>query len=500
MKRLWLMALVVLVAACSGPEPATNMRRVVVLGFDGVDPKLLREFMDAGQLPHFAKLAAAGSFQPLATTMPPQSPVAWSTIITGLDPGGHGIYDFVHRDPSPPEGLAILPYLSTSRVEEEEWRLTFGRYSLPLRGGKTELLRRGKAFWNYLEERGVPATLVKIPANFPPEPSRARTLSDMGTPDIRGTYGTFFFFTTDPPGDRTGSVSGGVVERVTVRDGRVRASLPGPQNPFRADLERAQRPFEVFVDAESAAAKIEIGGEEVVLRAGEWSDWVPIEFELVPGVASVSGIVQFHLQEVAPRFRLYATPVNMSAADPALPISTPPEYAEDLFRHVGHFYTQGIPEDTAALTADVLDDGEFLHQAESVHEERMRLLELELDRFRGGFLFVYFGGTDQVSHVFWRSMDADHPAHESDAHQDAILGTYREVDAALGRTLAALEGGPETTLIVLSDHGFAPFARAVHLNSWLRDQGFLALEGRAKTGGELYRDVAWSRTRAYGLG
>ncbi|MGH7823245.1 MAG: alkaline phosphatase family protein [Candidatus Binatia bacterium] len=500
MKRLLSFTLLALVAACSSAERPPVARRVVVLGFDGLDPKLLGRFMEAGELPHFAELAAAGGVQPLGTTMPPQSPVAWSTIITGLDPGGHGIYDFVHRDPAPPGGLAILPYLSTSRVEEEEWRVTLGPYALPLRSGKTELLRRGKAFWNLLEERGVPATVVKIPANFPPEPSRARTLSDMGTPDMRGTYGTFFFFGTETPGGKTGSVSGGVIERVTVEDGRVRASVPGPQNPFRADLERARCEFEAFLDPDSGAVKIEIGGEKVVLAVGEWSDWVPVRFDLVPGVASVAGIVRFHLQEVAPDFRLYVTPVNLSPADPALPISTPPEYVQDLFERVGYFYTQGIPELTAALTADVLDDGDFLDQARDIYEERLRLLELELGRFRDGFLFVYFGGADQVSHMFWRSFDEDHPAHDSGAHRDAILATYRELDAALGRTLAALEGGPDTTLIVLSDHGFAPFARAVHLNSWLRDEGFLALRGGAKAGGELYRDVDWPKTRAYGLG
>ncbi len=134
-------------------------------------PELLDRFMAAGSCPSFARLAALGHYQRLGTTIPPQSPVAWSTFITGLDPGGHGIYDFIHRDPAPPGGGALAPFLSTSRVEDDGWKILFGRYTLPLRSGTTELLRHGKAFWNVLEEHGVPATVVKIPANFPPEPS-----------------------------------------------------------------------------------------------------------------------------------------------------------------------------------------------------------------------------------------------------------------------------------------------------------------------------------------
>lgn len=495
--RRWLALFLVALASCSSPAQTSRpAKRVLVLGFDGVDPDLLERFMGAGALPHFAKLVAEGSFRSLATTVPPQSPVAWSTFITGLDPGGHGIFDFIHRDPNPPGGLALLPYLSTSRAEEEEFRIPLGRYALPLRPGKTELLRHGKAFWNILEDHGIPATVLKIPANFPPEPSKARTLSDMGTPDLRGTYGTFLLYTSNPSDGEPRNVSGGLIRRVEVRHNRVRAAIPGPQNPFRKNLARASRDFDVFVDPESDAVEIEIGGEEVVLQRGEWSDWVPVSFDLLPAVASVSGILRFHLLETSPHLRLYATPVNMDPQKPALPISTPPRYARDLAEHLGNFYTQGLPEEPAALSAGALDDSSFLAQADHIYEERLRLLEFELGRFRAGLLFAYFGGVDQVSHMFWRTLDG------SGEHADAILDSYRHVDAALGRALQALgpEGASEVTVIVVSDHGFAPFRRAVHLNSWLREQGFLWLRGEIRTGRELFRDVDWSRTRAYGLG
>lgn len=495
LRHLGLAFLLAVPTSCNRPVPPAPAHRLLVLGFDGIDPRLLDRFMAAGALPNFTRLAATGSYRQLATTIPPQSPVAWSTFITGLDPGGHGIYDFVHRDPAPAGGGAILPFLSTSRVEEDEHRLILGRYALPLRSGKTALLRHGKAFWNVLAEHGVPATVLKIPANFPPEPSRQRTLSDMGTPDIRGTYGTFSFYSSDPADGGARGVSGGLIHAVAVSDNHAHAEIPGPVNPFRSATERANRGFDVYLDPDTDMAKIEVGGHELLLRKGEWSSWVPIEFDLIPGLASVHGIVRFHLVQVRPNLRLYTTPVNIDPQSPALPISTPADYARDLFEHAGYYSTQGLPEDTAALMANVLDDSQWLTEADDIYTERVRLFEVELERFRSGLLFAYFGGVDQVSHMFWRTLDTP------DAHAGAILDAYRQLDAVLGRTLAAIEKrADDTTLIVLSDHGFAEWKRSVQLNGWLRAEGFLTLRSGVSVGRELFADVDWAHTRAYGLG
>ena len=109
--------------------------KFIVLGIDGMDPKLLREFVARGEMPTFRKLMDSGYFGPLQTTMPPQSPVAWSSFITGTNPGGHGIFDFIHRD-----AANFMPYLSTSRSFGAPKTLDLGKWSIPLKGGKVELL------------------------------------------------------------------------------------------------------------------------------------------------------------------------------------------------------------------------------------------------------------------------------------------------------------------------------------------------------------------------
>ncbi len=108
---------------------------------------------------------------------------------------------------------------------------------------------------------------------------------------------------------------------------------------------------------ESDTAVIELAGEAVLVKQGEWSDWVEVSFDALPmGLASVSGTVRFYAQELRPRFRVYASPVNLSAADPAMPITSPDDFVEEFYDGVGFFYSQGLPEETDALKYVVFVD------------------------------------------------------------------------------------------------------------------------------------------------
>jgi predicted AlkP superfamily phosphohydrolase/phosphomutase len=180
-----------------------------------------------------------------------------------------------------------------------------------------------------------------------------------------------------------------------------------------------------------------------------------------------------------------------------LPISTPEDYAEELYKEIGLFYTQGIPEDTKALSEGVLEDDEFLQQTKIVFDEELRMFEYELNRFKSGVLFFYFGRVDQLGHMFWRTMDPDHPAYEPlTKNRHVIELTYLEMDKVLGKALKEVD--EQTTLIVLSDHGFAPFYRAFNLNTWLKNEGYASLIDDSE--GEFLQNVDWVKTRAYGLG
>ena len=467
-----------------------------MLGFDGFDYQLTRELIAQGRLPNLARLAQSGSFTPLGSSIPPQSPVAWSTFITGTDPGEHAIFDFIHR-----EAKTLTPYLSTTRTEGAERTLKIGKYQFPLTGGKIELLRRGHAFWEPLEDRGVETTIVRMPANFPPTGKATRELSGMGTPDLLGGYGTFSFFTSEPFAFGGRSLSGGVVVPVDAASGVVRASIEGPDNPFLVQPEKTRAEFVCYIDASRKYVKLVAGGEERLLKVGEWTDWVPLELKMA-AFQTLHAEARFYLKRLDPYFELYASPLDLDPLNPALPISTPNSYAAELAKANGRFYSQGLPEETKALKTGVFTRDEFLTQAKIAGDEVRGQFRHVLDGFRDGLLFYYFGNVDQVSHMLWRARDPGHPAY--DAAKDApyahvIEDLYVGLDQVVGD--AAQRLGPSDLLVVMSDHGFTSWRRSFHLNSWLRDNGYLAVRNpylREDPGN--FGNVDWTRTRAYALG
>ena len=492
---LGVLRMVALSSATCGSSGSTG-RRVIVLGFDGMDYELTRRFMAEGKLPNLQRLAESGGFSPLTTSIPPQSPVAWSEFITGMDAGGHGIYDFMHRDT-----ITMVPYLSTSRSSDPSRTIKLGRWQLPLSGGTVELLRHGTPFWEVLEQNGIPTTVMRMPANFPPSGTASRELSGMGTPDLLGTYGTFSFFTTVP--ERiTEDVSGGVVYRAELVDNVLDATLVGPPNPFLVAGNSVRAEFKVYADPTRPVAKIVIDDQEIILQEGEWSEWVTVDFTLLPYVQSLRGIVRFYLKQVHPEFELYVTPINIDPLNPAMPISTPSGFAAELARGTGRFYSQGMPEETSALSSGVFNDEDFLRQATLVAEENRRQYRHVLEHFDDGFLFYYFGNLDLVSHMMWRTMDSTHPAHDpvADApYRNVIEELYVAADEIVGETLQSMDD--DATLIVMSDHGFTSWTRAFNLNSWLRANGYIAFKNRSdQVGTGFFENVDWSRTQAYAIG
>ncbi len=487
-----------LLAGCgSGQAGSPAGPKVVVMGIDGLDYDLTRELIAAGRLPNLARLAAQGTFTPLGTSIPPQSPVAWSNFITGLDAGGHGIFDFIHRDPA-----TMLPYLSTSKAEGSGSTLKLGRWQIPLSGGKVELLRHGQPFWEVLEEKGIQTAIIRMPANFPPSGTASVELSGMGTPDLVGTYGIFSYYTTDPEPFAGRSLSGGKVYDVFVLDDMVQARLYGPDNPFLVKEEKLALDFTVYLDPVDPVVKIEVGGNEFVLEEGAWSDWIHFEFKMAP-TQKLHAIARFYLQSLRPDFRLFVTPLNFDPRAPGLPISTPAEYATELAEATGDYYTQGMPENTHALREHVFDRDEFLEQARMANEEVISQFGHILETWKGGLLFYYFGDVDQTCHMLWRAMDPGHPAYDpllDPPYKDVIPKLYEKMDSVVGLAMEKL--GPETLLVVMSDHGFTSWRRSFNLNTWLKEKGYLVLvdPGREDSLGILGTNIDWSRTRAYGLG
>jgi predicted AlkP superfamily phosphohydrolase/phosphomutase len=469
--------------------PASAPRRVVVIGFDGMDPALAERWMGEGKLPSFAALAREGAFRRLQTTHPPLSPVAWSSFMTGVHPARHGIFDFLARD-----ARSYLPFLSSSAVESAKRSLAIGKFQVPLGRPRLRLFRKAPPFWKILGAHGVFSSVVRVPATFPAERFHGACLSGMSVPDLRGTQGSFTLFSEE---DSPAETTGGLRVALRRRGARLVGAIPGPGHPLRPDRGALEIPFTVTRVGDEAV--LTIGGRGVRLRPGKHSEWIPLTFHAGLGIKPC-GIARFRLAQLEP-FELYMTPIHIDPDRPALPISHPRYYSSYLAKLLGPFATLGLAEDTWALNERALDEDGFLEQAYLFHEERERHLFDALDKTQTGVVVCVFDATDRIQHMFYRYGDADSRADrpgDRERYAGAVLDIYRRCDDLIARVRAALE--PRTVLLVLSDHGFAAFRRGVNLNAWFLREGYLALRDGAQGDAEYLRDVDWSRTRAYAVG
>lgn len=468
-----------------------RIKRCVILGLDGMEPTLAERFMAEGKMPNLSRLKEQGTFQRLGTTAPPLSPVAWSTFLTGCNPGKHNIFDFLTRDRK-----SYLPLLSSVSIREPTRALKIGPYRIPLGKPDIRLLRRGVPFWNVLGEHGIFSNVIRVPITFPPERFRGVLLSAMCVPDLRGTQGTFSFYSTGQPDEEH---IGGEQIRVQREGDTVRSHLIGPPGGLKENGGNMTCPFSVRIIGPGKAV-LTINGDTHELKAGEYTPWVNVTFKAGAGV-KVRGICEFLLQSTEPEFALYVTPVQIDPNKPAMPISHPSVFATYLAKNQGQFATLGLAEDTWGLNAKILGDDDFLHQCLEADDERERMFFDALEKVRRGLCVVVFDGTDRIQHMFWRYIDPQHPAHDGQApkqHRHAIDELYARMDELVGRTMAECDDD-DTVLLVISDHGFNPFRRGIDLNVWLEQNGYLALkpDGRGK---KYLAGVDWSRTRAFCLG
>lgn len=459
-------------------------QKVIVVGLDGLEPSIAEPMLNAGDLPALTRLCASGGYARLRTTCPAQTPVAWSSFATGTNPGGHGIFDFIRRDPK-----TYLPDLSLNRYEQKN------AFTPP----RAVNLRGGTPVWELLTAAGVESTILRCPCTYPPDNIRGRMLSGMGVPDLRGGLGTSTFYSSTDvkPGESENVV------RVQPKGNTVVTHLIGPRNPrggnFTAEIK-------LQVDPARQTIVVQSGGQPSALgvKQGEWSDWLHIKFKT--GLfQSVRGIVRFRLIRLEPTLELYASPINFDPTSPLFPITSPPDYASQLAEQVGTFYTTGMVEDHSGLMNGRIDEAAYLQQCDEVLQERAAMFFHELNRHRQGLLFCLFDTPDRIQHMFWRFREDGHPANRGKAPspqmRQVIEEHYRACDALVGRVLEAVDD--RTLLIVLSDHGFNSFQRGVNLNTWLHENGLLTLRDGVKRGeeaGEFLRQVDWGRTRAYALG
>jgi predicted AlkP superfamily phosphohydrolase/phosphomutase len=478
--------------------------QVVVLGFDGVDPDLFAEWAPKGRLPNLSRLAQTGDFRTLGTTNPPESPVAWASFETGLNPGGTGIFDFLKRDPQ-----TYLPELAL--VSRKKPEFLFGL--IPIKRPKAINERSGVPFYKAVADAGYKTTALRMPLEFSPTPmSGGKLLAGLSVPDVRATWGTFFYFGSELTQWDVGDTEfGGKLVRLELNGNKATAEVEGPVDPTAESYKRISVPIEFTVAPEGNAVTIQLAGRSETVAEHHWSAWYHVKFSITPFL-SVRAICRFYVLQVSPDLRVYMMPLNLDPESPALPVSSPDDYSAELVKKHGLYKTLGWWHDTWALNEEKIDEGVFL---EDTFRTMDKLAEITLDELKNdppSLLVSVFDATDRISHMFYRLIDPQHPRYDpelAEKYGDAMERSYERMDRIVGDVLAAMK--PGGTLIIVSDHGFHTWRKGFNTNTWLVENGYMTLKSAAAEEkaynldqlfgqGSFFPDVDWTKTKAYALG
>jgi predicted AlkP superfamily phosphohydrolase/phosphomutase len=525
---LCLAAVAAALPSCSrGATQSQYWQKLVILGFDGMDPDLVQRWMGEGKLPNLKRLADQGGVHPLATTHSAESPTAWASFATGVNPGKHNIYDFLVRDTA-----TYLPDLGM--VRREPPKFLFGY--IPIARPKLHSIRGGTSFWVTAGRAGVRSSVLTVPVTFPPEEvPNGEMLSGLPLPDIRGTMGTFYYFATDLSRYEEGNTEmGGILKRLVMENDAARTELVGPPNPVvKQQIEAIRRKGPSLTDADRAAiaelqaredvrlpmtvrwnrpaktATVDVAGQSIALEPGRWSKWIDLEFR-VNFLVRVHGMAQLLLMNADNELQLYMSPVNFKPDSPPVPMSFPEGFAGDLYKRVGAYRTLGWAEATWPLNEGRMDEQTFMDDLYRAFDDRAQVILTRLEARNWDVLVGVIESTDRVQHMMWRLVDPKHPMYDAALaakYGDAIERVYRRADGFVGDVLQRLD--PGTPVLVVSDHGFHSWRKAVNLNTWLVQQGYMVIQGQQPAekklddlfgGGEFWENVDWSRTRAYAMG
>ncbi|HJZ73069.1 MAG TPA: alkaline phosphatase family protein [Vicinamibacterales bacterium] len=533
MKRNLLALLVVslpFAPACGAQHsPEKFKQKLVILGFDGMDPKLVQRWMDEGKLPNIRKLAARGSgVRALGTTHSPESPTAWASFATGVNAGKHNIYDFLVRDTS-----NYLPDLGMVHFEPPRFVLNYIPISKPI----VESIRGGTSFWVTAGKAGVRSSMLTVPVTFPPEEvPNGELLSGLPLPDIRRTMGTFYYFGTDLSRYEEGNTEfGGILKRL-VFDGEVaHTELVGPPNPIVkqqlretrakapasltdvdkmkiAELEAREDvrlPVTIHWNKAERSATIEVGDNSIHLVEHQWSKWINLDFT-INMLVRVHGMAQLYLIGAGQELQLYISPVNWKPDNPPAPMSSPASFSADLYERLGPYRTLGWAEATWPLNEDRIDEKTFMDDLYRAFDDRAQVILQRIDAKQWDLVVGVIESTDRVQHMMWRLIDSAHPMYDKALavkFGDAIERVYRKCDDFIGEVVSRID--PGTPVLIVSDHGFHSFRQSVNLNTWLVQEGFMAIQGQQPGekklkdlfgGGTFWENVDWSRTKAYAMG
>lgn len=433
--------------------------RTLIIGLDAFDPAFFEKLHSQGKTPNLSKLLEAGGYSRFRVSDPPQSEVSWTSIATGMNPGGHGMFDFVHRNPANYSlQVSLLPTQKN----------LLGLQFVPPHNAQT--------IFDEAVADGYPAISMWWPATFPARlASPVQTIPGLGTPDILGRLGVGTFFSIDDiPADPERKTA--IRKLVQKGAAKYMGTLEGPAKKNGT----VNIDFELQLD--DTTAVLQVAKQKITLKPGEWGEIVELPFSVGFGmtVKAISRAILTSLNPVS----IYFLPLQLHPLGSPWPYATPKNFIQEQWKKNGPFLTLGWPQDTTALNENLINDEQFLKLCEMIDAERECVLNHSLDSFDEGLLACVFDSLDRVQHMFFKG------------REDVIEAWYIRLDQMIGRIIEKASH-KKIRIIIVSDHGFGHFDYKVHLNKWLAERGYLKTTNNASSD---LRAVDWSQTQAYALG
>ena len=431
-------------------------KRLAIIGIDGADPKITEKLVKEGKLPTIAEMRDKGSYEHLSTLNSSQSPICWSSIITGLKPGNHGVHDFIIRDP---KNMTIKMGMNDEKTDSHRHKHYFN-------------LREANAVWNNLD--GTTISLF-VPMTFPAEKINGYMISGMGIPDARGTQGAPKIYSTN--NKKKGKENVVVIE---FKNNRSKIEIEGYNEKIKAQIEKNTE--EIF---------IHLNEKKINLKEKQWSQWIYEKFN------SVECVFRFKLLNLKEKeMELYLSPVAFSSRENFVPFIYPENLGKELVEECGEFKTLSFESDVYGLKEELIDEETWLEDMNYTLQARMKVANSMLKK-KWNYFVVDFFGIDRTQHMFWHSIDKKHPYHDyGKGFENVIEESYIEMDSHLGNLM---KNFTENDLIfIVSDHGFMSYRKNVELNKILEEKRLLNLKDGKKSRGLM--DIDWNKTKAYAVG
>ncbi len=476
-----------------------DKRRVILLGFDGVEPKIVKSMLEKGNLPNLAKIIEKGIFSNLTSTIPPQSPTAWSSFATCKNPGEHGIYDFLRRDPT-----KYLPGVALGSLRPPE----FDSQGNLKKDPNFETYRKGTTFWKLADEQGIRCKVLNMPYSYPPDTLKnGLMLSGLGVPDVRGTESLFFVFSNKfTEEDLKETISGGMRLKLNFNDSIAEVKIPALRNPAHPKKEFIEANISFKLDKTTKKVNISLPTRTISIGEGNWSDWIEWEFPVTDSY-SIKAISKFYINKVGDEVNIYMTCLQFHPRYPYVPFTSPAKYSTELADRYGLYKTIGWNYDTHALRQNVLTEEVFIDDVRRTMQWHEQLMLDELNKDDDWkLLMTMWMATDRIAHLFWRYRDPEHPEYDPEKaklYAGTLEETYQIMDRIIGNALKSIR--ENDWLIVMSDHGFNTYRKGFNLGTWLIREGYLVVEGQNNPE-TAYNDQSflvgydWEKTKAYALG